>query len=285
MSVPVKASAPASAWTEVARASELGVVVTVLGAGLDVVGGSLSALLVSRREPLSPPRSGLGVSGHDLGYRRAGHPQPDVVIWRGRPEKGRAITADIAGPAQAGRRRLIRWIVAGVASALILTWLIGGYFVIVSPVTNRLEKADAIVVLGPPDADRRADYALELAERGYAPVVAISVESDRQSELKGACNGRVPSGITAMCFRADPETTQGEARQIKAYAAQYGWKRIIVVTSSYHVSRARLIVQRCFQGQVLMESPPVGHSVAEIAYQYLYQSAGYVKALTITTGC
>jgi uncharacterized SAM-binding protein YcdF (DUF218 family) len=199
--------------------------------------------------------------------------------------KDATITANAADGRGNGRRRLIRWIVLGVASAVILTWLIGGYFVVVSPVTNRLESADAIVVLGPPDGDGRTEYAIELAEQHYAPVVAISVESNLQRDLKGACNGRVPSGIIAMCFRASPETTQGEARQIKAYAAQYGWKRIIVVTSSYHVSRARLIVERCFKGQVLMESPPVGHSVATIAYQYLYQTAGYVKALAITTGC
>lgn len=195
------------------------------------------------------------------------------------------IAASATDGHRTARRRLIRRIVLAVVAVLILTWLIGGYFVVVSPVTNRLQPADAIVVLGPPDGDGRTDYAIELAERHYAPVVAISVESNLQRALKGACNGRVPSGITAMCFQANPETTQGEARQIQAYATQYGWKRIIVVTSSYHVSRARLIVQRCFQGQVLMESPPVGHSVAEIAYQYLYQSAGYVKALTITTGC
>jgi uncharacterized SAM-binding protein YcdF (DUF218 family) len=208
-----------------------------------------------------------------------------LCVLSAESERTSPITANATDGRGVGRRRLIRWIVLGVTAAVILTWLIGGYFVVVSPVTNRLEPADAIVVLGPPDSDGRTDYAIELAERHYAPVVAISVESNLQQALKGACNGRAPSGITAMCFQASPETTQGEARQIKAYAAEYGWKRIIVVTSSYHVSRARLIVQRCFKGQVLMESPPVGHSIATIAYQYLYQSAGYVKALTITTGC
>jgi uncharacterized SAM-binding protein YcdF (DUF218 family) len=182
-------------------------------------------------------------------------------------------------------RRLGRRVALGVAIALIATWLIGGYFVVVHPVTNRPAAADAIIVLGPPDTDGRVDTAIELAEQHYAPVVAISVESVLQRELKGACNGRVPDQVTVLCFQASPETTQGEARQIRKYAAQYGWKRIIVITSSYHISRARVIVERCFSGQVLMVAPHASHSILTIAYQYLYQTGAYIKAFTLTTGC
>lgn len=185
------------------------------------------------------------------------------------------------------RHWLSRWrwrIASALVGALALTWLIGGYFVVVDPVTNHLAHADAIVVLGAPDIDGRTEYGLQLAAQGYAPVVAISVESPRQRSVKGACNGAVVN-IKVLCFQAVPSTTQGEARQIRAYAQQYGWKSVIVVTSSYHVSRARLIVDRCFEGTVAMESPPVHHSFATMAYQYIYQTAGYFKAFLVTRGC
>jgi uncharacterized SAM-binding protein YcdF (DUF218 family) len=181
------------------------------------------------------------------------------------------------------KQRFIRWAFALVA-ALLTTWLVGGYFVVVHPVTNRLQRVDAIVVLGAPDVDGREIYGLELAQELYAPVVAISVESLRQHRLNAPCNGGAV-GVTVMCFIPSPRTTQGEARQIRAYAAKYGWKSIIVVTSSYHISRARLIVQRCFHGQIIMAAPSVRHSLLTVAYQYLYQSAGYLKAFFVTTGC
>jgi uncharacterized SAM-binding protein YcdF (DUF218 family) len=181
------------------------------------------------------------------------------------------------------RQRLSRWALAVVA-VLLTIWLVGGYFVVVHPVTNRLQRVDAIVVLGAPDVDGREVYGLELAQELYAPVVAISVESARQHRLNGPCNGAAV-GVTVMCFIPSPRTTQGEARQIRAYAAEYGWKSIIVVTSSYHISRARLIVGRCFHGQIIMAATSVRHSFKTIAYQYVYQTAGYLKAFFVTTGC
>jgi uncharacterized SAM-binding protein YcdF (DUF218 family) len=181
------------------------------------------------------------------------------------------------------RRTIRRWALA-VAALLLAGWLVGGYFVVVHPVTNRLARADAIVVLGAPDIDGRVGYAFTLAQQGYAPVVAISVESEQQREAKSACRNEVP-GLTVLCFQASPATTQGEARQIRSYAAQYGWKRVIVITSSYHVSRARMIVQRCFGGRLMVVSPAVHHSLKRIAYEYVYQTAGYVKAFLVTRGC
>jgi uncharacterized SAM-binding protein YcdF (DUF218 family) len=88
-----------------------------------------------------------------------------------------------------------------------------------------------------------------------------------------------------MCFQPSPKTTLGEARAIRDEAREHAWKTIIIVTSSYHVSRARMIFGRCFPGKILMTSPPVAHSFLEIAYQYVYQTVAYIKAALITRGC
>ena len=56
-----------------------------------------------------------------------------------------------------------------------------------------------------------------------------------------------------------------------------------MITSTYHVSRARMIVQRCYTGQVLMVT---AHKPTrtEWLYNLIYQPAAYVKA-ALLSGC
>ena len=53
-----------------------------------------------------------------------------------------------------------------------------------------------------------------------------------------------------VCFNPSPETTRGEAEAIGRLAKEHGWNRIVLVTSTYHMSRARLLVGRCYSGTV-----------------------------------
>jgi uncharacterized SAM-binding protein YcdF (DUF218 family) len=176
--------------------------------------------------------------------------------------------------------------VAAAAAALLLAWIIGGWFVIVHPVLNRPGKADAILVLGPPGAQDRFRKGIRLAKAGVAPTVIISVADKARWDQRGECRNTIP-GITVLCFEPSPATTQGEARQIAELSRIHGWHRIVVVTSTYHISRARLIVERCERpagGSVAMVAAPGPVSVLEYAYEYAYQTAGFVKAF-LSPGC
>ena len=82
-----------------------------------------------------------------------------------------------------------------------------------------------------------------------------------------------------ICFQPDPTTTRGEAEEIGRLARQHHWHSVIVVTSTYHVSRARLIVERCMPGTVLMVAAPGKPSLEGWGYQFLYQTGGFAKAL------
>jgi aminopeptidase-like protein len=42
----------------------------------------------------------------------------------------------------------------------------------------------------------------------------------------------------------------GEAELLARLAAARGWHRVDVVTSQYHVVRARLLIARCYRGQL-----------------------------------
>lgn len=177
------------------------------------------------------------------------------------------------------------WRPALIGLAVIVTgWAVFGYLVVLDPTINRLQRADAVFVLGGPDTDGRAAYGLQLAAEGYARTVAISVVDPEHSSVYHQCTDGLP-GLTVLCFPPNPRTTQGEARQLRAYAKQYGWRSVIVVTSSYHISRARWILDRCFGGTLIMRDAPAHHTPAEIVGQTFYQGFAYIKNGLFTRGC
>ena len=61
-------------------------------------------------------------------------------------------------------------------------------------------------------------------------------------------------------------------------AAQHHWHSVIVVTSKYHVSRARMIIDRCLPGKLMVIAAPGRPSPGTWAYQFLYQTGGYARA-------
>ena len=96
--------------------------------------------------------------------------------------------------------------------------------------------ADAIVVLS--SARPRYDLGLELYRRRIAPALVLSLPA---FEARGgnACPDY------ADCFHAHPYSTRGEARTVARLVRAHGWHTIVVVTSRYHVRRARMLFGRC----------------------------------------
>jgi hypothetical protein len=166
--------------------------------------------------------------------------------------------------------------VAGVVGA--------GWPVVVRPQLDPVTTADAVVVLGGSDLDGRADEGLRLAESGVAAQLVLSNPyRSQQTRTAQACRGSYP-GVEVTCFAPDPSTTQGEAEQIRELARARGWTSIVVVTGIYHVSRARWIISRCFDGRLTMTAPAARPGPLGWAYQYLYQAGAYAKA-ALTSGC
>jgi hypothetical protein len=67
-------------------------------------------------------------------------------------------------------------------------------------------------------------------------------------------------------------------------AQQHGWRTVIVVTFLPHISRARFILEQCFTGDLVMVPSPADISVPAWAFQYVYQTAGYLRAVA-QPGC
>ena len=147
--------------------------------------------------------------------------------------------------------------------------------------------ADAIVVLGGLGSAAVVAKAVHLAQAGYSGKIFISDAFGGDTRPANLCARAVPvpgTMITVECFAPHPTTTRGEAEAIAAFATERGWNRVIVVTSSYHVSRARVQISRCYAGELAVIGAAQPMDPGKWAYQFVYQSAGFVKAL-VTPPC
>lgn len=144
------------------------------------------------------------------------------------------------------RTRRSRVVVAALALVLVFVFVGLTLKFFVYPDLNTPARSDAIVVLGGNGAGP-FDEGVALARDGYAPTIVFSLVPAYSCE---------PSVVhlpreRILCFRANPLTTQGEARAIEHLAATHDWHRIIVVMPTTQATRARLRIGRCYPGQVL----------------------------------
>ncbi|WP_194819639.1 YdcF family protein [Nocardia sp. XZ_19_385] len=159
---------------------------------------------------------------------------------------------------------------------------LAGVPVYIHPQTDPLRRADAIVVLGG-TAYERFDIGLDLAQQGYAPELLISRSTGNDDTLMDKyCAGQFD--FTVHCFVPDPWTTDGEAQEIRRRAARFDWRHIIVITYTPHVSRARYIVSKCFDGELTMVASPSEFGVKFWTWMYIRQSGGYIRAF-LHRGC
>jgi uncharacterized SAM-binding protein YcdF (DUF218 family) len=111
------------------------------------------------------------------------------------------------------------------------------------------EHADAVVVLAGARGPRLA-RGLALVREGVAPVLAVSdAWSPTWVEANRLCAGR-PAPARVLCFHPVPYSTRGEARAVARLAADRHWKSVLVVSSRYHIVRAGILFDRCFDDAV-----------------------------------
>jgi hypothetical protein len=130
-------------------------------------------------------------------------------------------------------------------AALVLLWLAACAFLFLWPREDSVSHAGAAVVLAG-DAAHRVPRGLELLRRGVVPELVLSRDTGPAwDRWRWLCGRR-----RVLCFRARPFSTQGEAETIGRIARRRGWRSVVVVTSRYHVFRARILVRRCVRGRV-----------------------------------
>jgi uncharacterized SAM-binding protein YcdF (DUF218 family) len=118
-------------------------------------------------------------------------------------------------------------------------------------------KADAVVVLAGGSSERIA-LGLQLMRAGVAPTLVL-VGQQTELEADELCRGGQPP-FELVCLLPEPDSTGTEARATAQLAAARDWRRLVLVTSTYHVTRSRMMLDRCFPGQVeaVGARPPFG---------------------------
>lgn len=115
-------------------------------------------------------------------------------------------------------------------------------------------RADAVIVLA--GSKKRLPVALGLMRDGAARTLVVSDGLEPRNRLAvSVCTTR--QAFAVVCPKPDPYSTRGEAQLIGRLASERGWRSLVVVTSRFHLLRARLLVERCFPGRVTMVGAPI----------------------------
>jgi uncharacterized SAM-binding protein YcdF (DUF218 family) len=132
-------------------------------------------------------------------------------------------------------------------------------FVVTSPErpANRDEMADGIVVLtgGP----ARIDEALNLLWQHRGRRLLITGVHPHTSERRlSQLSGRVELFDCCVDIGHQAADTRGNAEEAKSWAEQNNFRRLIIVTSDYHMARAMLEFTRRMPDVVLIPWPVAG---------------------------
>jgi uncharacterized SAM-binding protein YcdF (DUF218 family) len=86
-------------------------------------------------------------------------------------------------------------------------------------------------------------------------VLVISDGLDpRWTQANRLCRSGDPERI--VCIRPEPYSTRGEARLAGRLARERDWDSLVVVSSRFHLLRARRLFERCFRGELAFVGAP-----------------------------
>jgi uncharacterized SAM-binding protein YcdF (DUF218 family) len=177
----------------------------------------------------------------------------------------------------AGRRLVRRHPLIASLGLVIVTFLAASSVLFVWPATDRPRRVDAILSLAGDNEAARESTAVSLAKKGYAPVLLFS-----RGNPEGPACPRVPR-VSVVCFIPHPTRTIGEVRWAADYARRHGWQSLMIVSGRTQVTRARLLMDRCFSGQIVMIPAPV--QLTLLPYEIIYEWGALAKALVLDKHC
>lgn len=172
-------------------------------------------------------------------------------------------------------RRLIPAISAFLG--IVLAVAAAGLPLYVFPATEDPTHADVVFVLGTPTR-AKVQIAQELVSAGRADRILISVPrwGKWAAHNMTVCTAQLSYPVD--CETPDPFTTQGEARMLRTYADDHSVNSAVIVTSVAHITRARILMQRCFDGTLYFRDDGVTRDLDYWIEQYAYQTGAFLKA-------
>jgi hypothetical protein len=86
-----------------------------------------------------------------------------------------------------------------------------------------------------------------------------------------------------VCFFDVTNNTRGEARWAGLYAQRHHWHTLMIIPGRAQATRARLLAQRCFSGQIVLV--PATEPLESFPADVLHEWGGLIAALLIYRGC
>jgi uncharacterized SAM-binding protein YcdF (DUF218 family) len=172
-----------------------------------------------------------------------------------------------------------------VLAGLVAIWLVACAVLFVWPSAGAPPpRADAVVVLSG-DRNVRLDPGIALVRRGAAPVLVISGARQDPHWLKARrlCRLGRTAAAKVICFEPVPFSTRGEARAIGRLARKHGWNRLVIVTSTFHITRARMLVGRCYSGRLWLVGTPTPWW--RLPEEWAFETGKLAVQLTAERGC
>lgn len=169
-------------------------------------------------------------------------------------------------------------IIASAMSLLFVVLVICGVQVYARPEREEPTRSDVIFVIGPIE-QWRLDLASEYLDEGLSDALVISY-----GEYHKLPECEEPQVATVICHEPDPYTTRGETRYLAQLMEENGWTSAMVITTTPHVARTRLLMDSCVPGHVTVIGRSTGLGVGDWIYQFWYQTAAFIK-LALDPGC
>jgi uncharacterized SAM-binding protein YcdF (DUF218 family) len=123
-------------------------------------------------------------------------------------------------------------------------------------------------------------------EAGAAPVLVVPFgRAPDWPEAVRLLRGPFPFEL--MCPTPRPAKTRGEARLFRELVASHGWTRVVLVTSTYHARRARLLVGRCLPAGVAMTVVTARPRIGPLRWArvLVHEAGGLLWATLVRRGC
>ena len=159
----------------------------------------------------------------------------------------------------------------------------------VMPAHDAPRAVDAVYVIGPP-TDARLAVAEAMIADGLSDTLVVSlVEDDAADRAQWeraveVCDRPDEQAFTVICDQPEPFTTRGEARWVDELAAEHAWGSVAVITIRTHLTRTRVIMTRCWDGDIVYLDSGEHLDPWYWGYQFAYQTAGFVK-VGLQRGC
>lgn len=169
-------------------------------------------------------------------------------------------------------------IIGAVLLALFLGWLLTAYQLFYNVHTAPPKQADAVVMLGGASKERMLDAMMIRFDLKAPYLVLSNTHTNGNSSADDYCDTHSNKKVypDVICFTPKPMDTRGEAVALAELASEYQWKNMIVVTSTYHIERAGLLMEQCVDANVTMMSTTPQFTAWQWLRRFVIETGGLI---------